>query len=241
MKKIFKSLALGGLALGTLAISPVTQAAEGDSGDVEAQAEVNPYADLDWVHPNPENSTITSDYGWRTIDGETEFHIGTDFRTKYCENYNCTVQATTSGTIDKIGQFSSGTYFIGILTDDEAPANTSNNLYTRYLHLEPYSEYVNQGDSVYRGQDIALSGTSGNVAPHLHFDVNNIETWDGGQLDEGNTVDPETFYPVTYSSSYSTSNSLDSSNSEVDNTSKSSDHVSHGEHNLSDEVFFPKK
>jgi len=52
---------------------------------------------------------------------------------------------------------------------------------TLYAHLQ--SSLVEMGESVEKGQTIALSGNSGNsTAPHLHFEI----------LVDGVNIDPET-------------------------------------------------
>ena len=65
-----------------------------------------------------------------------------------------------------------------------------NGYITWYAHLQPNSFLVGVGDQVARGQQIALSGTSGTGACHLHFGVyhNNIPTDPFGW--RGNWSDP---------------------------------------------------
>src|SRR3972149_3054731 len=49
--------------------------------------------------------------------------------------------------------------------------NTGKHTYTLYAHLQKDSFEVKVGDKVERGKRIAISGNTGNVGYHLHFEV----------------------------------------------------------------------
>lgn len=56
----------------------------------------------------------------------------------------------------------------------------NNGVETLYAHCKTI--YVNTGDKVIRGQEIGLTGATGNVTgPHLHFEI----------LRDGRYVDPD--------------------------------------------------
>jgi murein DD-endopeptidase MepM/ murein hydrolase activator NlpD len=82
------------------------------------------------------------------------------------------VAAVTDGYPEQTpGKFPAG------ISVDEADGNSvildlGQHRYALYAHLKPRSIKVKRGQSVMRGQLIALVGNSGNsVAPHLHFHV----------------------------------------------------------------------
>ncbi len=101
---------------------------------------------------------ITSYYGNRVLSGKKDFHYGIDLRAAngtaiYASDGGEVIYAGTLGTYGKI---------IKIKHD--------NGDMTYYAHLSSFS--VKVGQRVYQGQQIAKSGSTGNVTgPHLHFEI----------------------------------------------------------------------
>ena len=115
---------------------------------------------------------ITSDWGWRVINGTRGFHYGIDLRAAV----GTAIYAADGGKVTFVG--TSGNYgkLIKIQHD--------NGDVTYYAHLSAYS--VKTGDRVYKGQLIAKSGATGRVTgPHLHFEIRK----------NGVQVDPEKYLP----------------------------------------------
>ncbi len=94
---------------------------------------------------------ITQYYGWR--------HTGLDIE----GDYTSPIYAATDGVIERAGWNASG-YGLMILIDHP------NGLKTRYAHASKL--FVKSGDTVTRGQVIAMIGTTGrSTGTHLHFEV----------------------------------------------------------------------
>jgi len=94
---------------------------------------------------------ITQYYGWR--------HTGVDID----GDYTSPIYASADGVIEKAG-WNSGGYGLMILIDHP------NGVKTRYGHASKL--FVKAGDTVTRGQVIAMVGTTGrSTGTHLHFEV----------------------------------------------------------------------
>ncbi len=111
---------------------------------------------------SPKYDLITSKYGNRTyyIYGRwvSDFHLGVDIGVQYQPVY-----AAADGTIDT-ATTNGGSYgkYITI--------NHGGGYTTRYAHLDSLS--VKVGQKVTRGQQIGVTGNTGNSSgPHLHFEV----------------------------------------------------------------------
>ncbi|MBI1912428.1 MAG: M23 family metallopeptidase [Deltaproteobacteria bacterium] len=112
------------------------------------------------------NAVISSPYGWRTLrsTGTRKFHYGTDYEA----NVGTSVKASESGKVIRASEHEA----LGeVVIIDHAPkAGNRRHIYTLYAHLSTYS--VSQGDKVYIGDEIGLSGNTGHsTGPHLHFAV----------------------------------------------------------------------
>lgn len=107
----------------------------------------------------PITGTITSTFGWRNPTTSTvpKYHTGLDI-------------AATSGTVIKSA------------TDGEVILASSEGDYGNHLKIQIYDVviiyahcktlYVNQGDIITQGQEIAEVGSTGNsTGPHLHFEI----------------------------------------------------------------------
>lgn len=103
---------------------------------------------------------ITSNYGWRThpVLGYERFHAGVDFGA----DYGTPIHAAEHGTVIFAGWY--GGYGNAVILDHGGAITT---LYAHASEL-----YVQEGQTVTRGQAIATVGSTGlSTGPHLHFEV----------------------------------------------------------------------
>lgn len=104
---------------------------------------------------------ISSPFGWRVLQGTSNFHDGIDLPMAI----GTEVFATMSGTVVTSGFVGRAGHMIAIQSD-------CGRVVTRYLHLS--QRLVSVGIHVERGDLIALSGNSGAETTsngHLHFDI----------------------------------------------------------------------
>lgn len=102
----------------------------------------------------PVNGAKSSDYGWRNGD----FHHGVDIATPS----GSLIRAARAGQVAKTGWL--GVYGLAVLVDH------GNGVQTLYAHNSKL--LVKVGDRVKGGEEIALSGNTGNsTGPHLHFEI----------------------------------------------------------------------
>lgn len=118
----------------------------------------------DWIWPVPTNGHISSPFGWRTLYGVPDNHIGIDIATgsgPYI--FNQRIVASNSGTVTKAVHSNKG-YGNYIIIDH------GGNNFTLYGHCNSLA--VGVGDYVTQGQTIAYVGSTGNsTGPHLHFEI----------------------------------------------------------------------
>ena len=129
---------------------------------------------LVWPLAADGSGLLSSSYGGRVHPrgGDQRFHTGLDLRA----HGGTPVYAAADGMVSLSG--SSGAYGNVVLLDH------AGGLQTLYAHHE--RNLVEVGDTVRRGQPIALVGHTGNATgDHLHFEVR----WNGGP------VDPRTVLP----------------------------------------------
>jgi murein DD-endopeptidase MepM/ murein hydrolase activator NlpD len=108
----------------------------------------------------PTVGEITSPFGWRThpILGYERFHSGMDFGA----DYGTMVYASDNGRVIYAGWY--GGYGNAVIIDH------GNGLTTLYGHCSEL--FVNEGQSVQKGQPISAVGSTGfSTGPHLHFEV----------------------------------------------------------------------
>jgi len=109
-----------------------------------------------FIHPVP-GSTITSVFGWRPWDNA--YHRGIDFGTGAL---NLPIYAAESGVVTFVGY--------GVTAGNWIAIYHGNGLYTKYMHN--FANFVEVGQRVERGQQIALTGNTGHsTGNHLHFEV----------------------------------------------------------------------
>lgn len=102
-------------------------------------------------------SSITSRFGWREFTNS--YHKGIDLGTG---TQNIPTYAVAAGTVITAGWNDSAGWWIAIDHGD--------GLVTKYMHHKEL--YVEVGDQVEKGQQIGLSGTTGNsTGNHLHFQM----------------------------------------------------------------------
>ena len=115
-----------------------------------------------FTHPAP-GYPVTSEFG-TCRDGCTRRHEGIDIGTPT----GTPVRAANGGVVVWAGWASGYGYAIDV--------SHCGSYTTRYAHLSQFKVY--QGQTVARGQTIALSGNTGvGTGPHLHFEVRKGGSW----------------------------------------------------------------
>ena len=125
--------------------------------------------------------SITSTYGERLdpITGRSSFHPGVDFAAPQ----GTTVMSVATGVVTWAGPHPAYGNLVEI--------NHGNGYATRYGHNEKV--LVKVGDTVQKGQQLALSGSTGrSTGPHVHFEV----------LRDGSVVNPASFINRTSHGSF---------------------------------------
>lgn len=111
---------------------------------------------------------ITSNFGWRTLRGVSDFHRGLDL----AANYGTAIYAVDAGTVVEKGNAPSG-------LGNYVKIDHGNGIITVYGHASSIAKGVKVGAKVYQGQTIAYVGSTGNsTGNHLHLGVYNKETDD---------------------------------------------------------------
>ncbi len=128
-----------------------------------------------YIMPLPEGSYTISDwYGWRTLNGEEQFHKGIDFAAASGTD----VYAAASGWVIWCGSDASGYGTYVIIADDSGRENY-------YCHLTDYT--VVRDQYVLQGQVIGHVGSTGDsTGPRLHFEVQDVS----------GPIDPLDFLPL---------------------------------------------
>ena len=112
------------------------------------------------IMASPSDGYISSPYGWRShpLLGRGRLHAGIDF----AAGYGSTIRAADSGTVIYSGWY--GGYGKTVII------NHGKGITTLYGHASEL--YVQEGESVKRGQAISAIGSTGfSTGPHLHFEV----------------------------------------------------------------------
>ncbi len=128
---------------------------------------VTDYAELDWAYPlSTTYAHINSPVSGRNYNGWA-YHNGLDIQV-----VDQTIYAVTDAKVVKrgFGHTSMGNY-VAIQTSSSGDTDfaTGKTFVIVYMHLSSISVELNQ--NVSKGQAIGVSGSSGNVAAHLHFEV----------------------------------------------------------------------
>lgn len=124
-----------------------------------------------FVWPVPGCYGISSYYGWRTLFGYSDFHLGVDI----VAGWGTPAVAGASGVVTYAGWL--GSYGNVIMVDH------GNGYSTRYAHLSGFNCYT--GSYVEAGNVIGYIGSTGNsTGPHLHYEIRYY----------GSTVNPLDYY-----------------------------------------------
>jgi murein DD-endopeptidase MepM/ murein hydrolase activator NlpD len=137
-----------------------------------------------WVDPL-KVMNVTSEYGMRTISGETQMHQGIDLTASVGTN----VYAALPGRVVFAGPANPDGYGRVVVI-----AHADKNISTLYGHIS--AEKVSVGTTVSAGDIIALSGNEGSAkkgGAHLHFEVG-----DGVATDYSSFVNLKKLNPQTY-------------------------------------------
>ncbi|WP_271592220.1 M23 family metallopeptidase [Bradyrhizobium sp. CCBAU 65884] len=121
------------------------------------------------------NATQTSDWGWRTINGQPDFHGGIDIAVPV----GTPVFNTVAGTVVLANGHSPG-------GETGVVVRTGNQTRT-YWHVVPGAGMV-VGAAVTAGQQLGV--TAAYPQPHLHFALHNPPNGDPGQRSDANSADP---------------------------------------------------
>jgi murein DD-endopeptidase MepM/ murein hydrolase activator NlpD len=130
-----------------------------------------------WVSPITSGYTLTATYG-NSGNRWAAGHSGQDFAVPT----GTPVKSVHKGTVVKAGGNGAGD---GPAYGNAVVVKHANGSYSQYAHLSKVQ--VSVGQQVKTGQQIALSGNTGNsTGPHLHFEIRT-------SADFGTSVDPRSF------------------------------------------------
>jgi murein DD-endopeptidase MepM/ murein hydrolase activator NlpD len=149
-------------------------AAAADTAPAEAKDSVSPHS---WVAPVSDGYTLTAPFA---VSGNmwSSTHSGQDFAVPS----GTAVDAVHSGTVVKAGGWGAGD---GPAYGNAVVIDHGDGTYSQYAHLS--SIEVGIGEWVTTGEEIALSGNTGNsTGPHLHFEIRTTP-------DYGSAIDPMQF------------------------------------------------
>ena len=111
-----------------------------------------------------ESYWISSEFGWRILKGERDYHEGVDL----AASMGTPIYAVKDG-VCTVHPFNAGGYGNYVTVDH------GNGLMTRYAHMSSIA--TTNGKTVTAGEIIGYVGSTGNsTGPHLHFEV-----WSNGQ------------------------------------------------------------
>lgn len=113
-----------------------------------------------YVFIKPLEGQVSSRFGIRnpTSPNVPKYHTGIDVATAV----GTEIKASIAGEVKLVSSVGDYGKHVKILTDDD--------IITLYAHCSEIN--VKEGDIVYQGQIIALSGNTGNsTGPHLHFEI----------------------------------------------------------------------
>ncbi|MFJ2784709.1 MULTISPECIES: peptidoglycan DD-metalloendopeptidase family protein [unclassified Streptomyces] len=135
---------------------PAAQATTPDSGSSTTQSSGSSASSSGWV--KPVSGGFSTPYRASGSMWSSGYHTGVDF----IASSGTTVRAVGAGTVVSAGW--SGSY------GNEVVIQHADGNYSQYAHLSSLA--VSAGQAVSGGQQIGLSGSTGNsTGPHLHFEI----------------------------------------------------------------------
>ncbi|MET7622729.1 LysM peptidoglycan-binding domain-containing M23 family metallopeptidase [Streptomyces sp. NPDC005408] len=151
--------------------SKTASKASSDSGSVKsAQQASAPQTSASGFTTPLDSATVITPYHLAGSMWASGYHTGVDF----AASSGTTVKAVGPGTVVSAGW--GGAY------GNEVVIQHSDGTYSQYAHLSSLA--VSAGQSVSGGQQIGLSGTTGNsTGPHLHFEIRTSPSY-------GSDIDP---------------------------------------------------
>lgn len=130
---------------------------------VPSFVQLNGVAEGTFIWPAVGVDYVTSEFGYRILYDELNFHRGLDI--SGAAALGKPIIASAAGTVELVTSGDTG-YGYSVLIDH------GNGVKTRYGHCLADSIIVNVGDTVEQGQMIAQVGSTGNsTGPHLHFEI----------------------------------------------------------------------
>ena len=145
------------------------------------------YLNMGWSYMFKTAPYSTPYYG--LTQGYHSSHLGIDIGAPV----NTKVYSTEAGSVMSSGFNSSMGYYVVVKTNS---SDSMGRLITRNMHFASQPP-VSTGQSVTKGMLIGYVGNTGDSSGnHLHFDVNNMNTWDGPTLrnNPSRTINPQRFW-----------------------------------------------
>lgn len=123
---------------------------------------VSTYSLVQW--PVPANSTLSSGFGFRSCAGCSADHLGIDLN----PGNGYPIQAVTDGVV-VVAQEDAGGLGVHMVIEHTVNGQVVRSL---YAHMQSGSMTVAVGQSVARGQQLGLVGSTGaSTGAHLHFGI----------------------------------------------------------------------
>ena len=143
------------------------------TGGGEDTTSQSPIAVGNWQYPFKNGYTKTSDFGWRRLRGENDYHKGVDLVGKGSKH----IYPVNNGTVVYVKKSPKG-YGQHLLI------NHGGGVWSLYAHLSTI--YVKDGQTVNKNTILGVEGSTGNsTGTHLHLEIRNSA--------DGSQVNPITF------------------------------------------------
>lgn len=161
-QNVIQENAIGGAELENVVLENAVLSAQ-DTNEENKKEEV-PQTDTEYIKSNfsfikPIEGIVSSEFGVRDSTNPivSKNHTGIDI----AANTGTVIKAAMEGTVSISSTVGEYGYHIKIVNNDVS---------TLYAHCSKL--YVNEGDYISQGQEIAEVGSTGNsTAPHLHFEI----------------------------------------------------------------------
>ena len=138
------------------------------------------------------STTVTSWFGWRTLNGNQDYHYGIDIVPTSTGNKSINLFA--DGYVTREGLI--GTYGYAAMVNHQDPlkVNGYNYVQTRYAHMEGKSN-LTQNSSYTKGYTVGTMGQTGEAyGIHLHFETRNATSMTESNPDKSRAFDPMTYF-----------------------------------------------